>query len=152
MTHFQVTHSPRRLSEALALVRPFTWDVWIVLCITVFVSGPALFLIVIMPIRIRNRILRKVFAKPKTFHHIVYMREINRNTRIKFNLKRKRLRHLNDEEPSNMLSQCIWFTVNVYLKQCEFFMWDYGFLNHEQFSVGSCFELENFYLVKNENF
>lgn len=71
-----VTHAPRRLSEALALVRPFRLNVWPALIITVIVSGPVLYLVIIMP-----QWWRKSSQKEKenrdSFHHIDYIEEMN---------------------------------------------------------------------------
>ncbi|XP_065342494.1 ionotropic receptor 40a [Cloeon dipterum] len=40
-----ITHAPRPLSEAWALVRPFHWQVWLAVWISIAVTGPALYLI-----------------------------------------------------------------------------------------------------------
>ncbi|XP_071454129.1 ionotropic receptor 40a-like [Hetaerina americana] len=40
------THSPRLLNEALALVRPFHWQVWIPVAATALLSGPVLFTVI----------------------------------------------------------------------------------------------------------
>ncbi|CAH0381550.1 unnamed protein product [Bemisia tabaci] len=44
-----LTHSPGRLNEALALVRPFQWQVWLLVVLTVVASGPLLFIIIETP-------------------------------------------------------------------------------------------------------
>lgn len=44
-----VTHAPRRLNEAVALVRPFRKDVWPVITIFFVISGPILFLLMWLP-------------------------------------------------------------------------------------------------------
>ncbi|KAK7590098.1 hypothetical protein V9T40_001711 [Parthenolecanium corni] len=41
-----LTHSPGLLNEALALIRPFHWQVWPAIFITLLLSGPVLFLFV----------------------------------------------------------------------------------------------------------
>lgn len=43
------THAPKRLNEALALVRPFRWEVWPPLVFTIFVSGPLFYFIIAAP-------------------------------------------------------------------------------------------------------
>ncbi|XP_037052019.1 ionotropic receptor 40a [Bradysia coprophila] len=44
-----VTHSPRKLSEAFALIRPFRKEVWPFLILTVVISGPAFYYVVAIP-------------------------------------------------------------------------------------------------------
>uniref|UniRef100_A0AAG5CPX1 Ionotropic glutamate receptor L-glutamate and glycine-binding domain-containing protein n=1 Tax=Anopheles atroparvus TaxID=41427 RepID=A0AAG5CPX1_ANOAO len=46
-----VTHAPRKLNEALALVHPFQLTVWPPVIITILISGPILFLIISTPFR-----------------------------------------------------------------------------------------------------
>ncbi|XP_059621792.1 ionotropic receptor 40a-like [Phlebotomus argentipes] len=72
-----VTHAPRRLNEALALVRPFRLNVWSALIVTVIVSGPVLYLIIVIP---------------------QWWRKSSRENR-------------------NFFHQCVWFTINLFLKQ-----------------------------------
>uniref|UniRef100_A0AAG5CQN3 Ionotropic glutamate receptor L-glutamate and glycine-binding domain-containing protein n=1 Tax=Anopheles atroparvus TaxID=41427 RepID=A0AAG5CQN3_ANOAO len=67
-----VTHAPRKLNEALALVHPFQLTVWPPVIITILISGPILFLIISTPFRWRR---------------------------------------MHD------LERCIWYTINVYLRQ-----------------------------------
>ncbi|KAF6216930.1 hypothetical protein GE061_001281 [Apolygus lucorum] len=40
-----LTHAPGKLNEALALIRPFRWEVWPAVVFTVGLSGPLLFLL-----------------------------------------------------------------------------------------------------------
>ncbi|XP_017769277.1 PREDICTED: glutamate receptor ionotropic, delta-2 [Nicrophorus vespilloides] len=44
-----VTHAPSRLNEALALIRPFQWEVWPAIIVTVLIAGPALYVIKVVP-------------------------------------------------------------------------------------------------------
>lgn len=44
-----VTHAPRRLNEALALLRPFRWEVWPPLVFTIFVTGPLFYFVIAAP-------------------------------------------------------------------------------------------------------
>ncbi|KAK9497527.1 hypothetical protein O3M35_004231 [Rhynocoris fuscipes] len=41
-----LTHSPSRLNEALALIRPFHWQVWPAVLTTIFLAGPFLYLLI----------------------------------------------------------------------------------------------------------
>ena len=43
------THAPKRLNEALALVRPFRWEVWPLLLFTIVISGPAFYVLIAIP-------------------------------------------------------------------------------------------------------
>lgn len=44
-----VTHAPSKLNEALALLRPFHWQVWPAILVTLIVSGPILYVIIALP-------------------------------------------------------------------------------------------------------
>lgn len=44
-----VTHAPKRLNEALALVRPFRWQVWPPLVFTIAVTGPLFYFVIAVP-------------------------------------------------------------------------------------------------------
>ncbi|KAJ8928413.1 hypothetical protein NQ314_019002, partial [Rhamnusium bicolor] len=44
-----VTHAPSKLNEALALLRPFQWQVWPAIGVTFFVVGPILYAIIALP-------------------------------------------------------------------------------------------------------
>lgn len=44
-----VTHAPKRLNEALALVRPFRWEVWPPLVFTIAVTGPLFYFVIAVP-------------------------------------------------------------------------------------------------------
>ncbi|XP_014243481.1 ionotropic receptor 40a [Cimex lectularius] len=42
-----LTHAPGRLNEALALIRPFQWQVWPAVIVTIFISGPFLYMLIL---------------------------------------------------------------------------------------------------------
>ncbi|XP_050500121.1 ionotropic receptor 40a isoform X1 [Diabrotica virgifera virgifera] len=44
-----VTHAPSQLNEALALLRPFQWQVWPAIGVTIIAVGPVLFLLIALP-------------------------------------------------------------------------------------------------------
>ncbi|XP_059061371.1 ionotropic receptor 40a [Achroia grisella] len=44
-----LTHAPAKLSETLAIIRPFQWEVWPLVCATVLVTGPALWVVIAAP-------------------------------------------------------------------------------------------------------
>ncbi|XP_025831439.1 ionotropic receptor 40a [Agrilus planipennis] len=44
-----ITHAPSKLNEALALIRPFHWQVWPVIFAILMLSGPVLYALVILP-------------------------------------------------------------------------------------------------------
>ncbi|GBP37720.1 Ionotropic receptor 40a [Eumeta japonica] len=44
-----LTHAPDKLSETLALIRPFQWEVWPLVCATLIVAGPALWAVIAAP-------------------------------------------------------------------------------------------------------
>ncbi|KFB41314.1 AGAP004021-PA-like protein [Anopheles sinensis] len=117
-----VTHAPRKLNEALALVHPFQLTVWPPVIITIFISGPILFLIISTPFRWRrinqpkNRNdlwWRKRARKDKpTFYNLRYIEEMNYT---RFATKRIHLMDEKQDYPS--LERCIWYTINIYLRQ-----------------------------------
>ncbi|XP_021202684.1 ionotropic receptor 40a [Bombyx mori] len=44
-----LTHAPAKLSETLAIIRPFRWEVWPLVCATLFITGPALWIVIAAP-------------------------------------------------------------------------------------------------------
>ncbi|XP_023310509.1 ionotropic receptor 40a [Anoplophora glabripennis] len=44
-----VTHAPSKLNEALALLRPFHWQVWPAILVTCLAVGPMLYIIIALP-------------------------------------------------------------------------------------------------------
>ncbi|XP_031329082.1 ionotropic receptor 40a [Photinus pyralis] len=60
-----VTHAPSRLNEALALVRPFHWQVWPAVVATLIISGPILYVLIALPNRWQPR--RQIPSRCKLF-------------------------------------------------------------------------------------
>ena len=107
-----LTHAPRRLSEAFALVYPFHKDVWPPLVITVAVVGPILYLLIVIPDLLKNKRRKRQQLKP--FHDIAYIREMGITSR-----KRVLLRHeTRGWKKDGLLSRCVWFTCHIFLRQC----------------------------------
>ncbi|XP_046960635.1 ionotropic receptor 40a [Vanessa cardui] len=44
-----LTHAPDKLSETLAIIRPFRWEVWLLVGATLLVTGPALWVVIAAP-------------------------------------------------------------------------------------------------------
>lgn len=104
-----VTHAPRILSEAFVILRPFKIDVWPYVIFTVIVSGPVLYFIIIIP-KLFHRIPKDMEIYPE------YISEITGYGR-----NRKLLKIQEDElpMPKDLFDKCIWFTLQLFLKQCE---------------------------------
>lgn len=98
-----LTHAPRRLSEAFALVYPFHKDVWPPLIVTVVVVGPVLYFMVLAIERAQRK-----RRQPSSYHNIIYIREMRCHRMI----EDKRARH------EGLLSRCVWFTCHIFLRQC----------------------------------
>uniref|UniRef100_A0A1I8N7D3 Ionotropic glutamate receptor C-terminal domain-containing protein n=2 Tax=Musca domestica TaxID=7370 RepID=A0A1I8N7D3_MUSDO len=119
------THAPRRLNEALAILRPFKADVWPYLILTVIVSGPVFYFIIYIPFRwqadFRERQMKKKIKR--TAFHMVYIQEITRmDNRVARRFAKaeglsRRSQKAEDELPDNLFNKCIWFTVQLFLKQ-----------------------------------
>ncbi|XP_050079418.1 ionotropic receptor 40a [Anopheles maculipalpis] len=118
-----VTHAPRKLNEALALVRPFQITVWPPVIITILISGPILYVIISTPYRwkyghsrraTRNAPYhRKSFRQRKpAFYNLRYIEEMS-YTRA----TARRTDTLNQQQEYPSLDRCIWYTINVYLRQ-----------------------------------
>lgn len=91
-----ITHAPKQLNEAFALIRPFRFNVWPALFITIAISGPMLYLIIIIPMMWENpkqfnknrknrrnnknkrkfRKIKKVETNLNFFYHISYIKEM----------------------------------------------------------------------------
>ncbi|XP_013177605.1 PREDICTED: uncharacterized protein LOC106125067 [Papilio xuthus] len=44
-----LTHAPAKLSETLAIIRPFRWEVWPLVFATLLITGPALWIVIAAP-------------------------------------------------------------------------------------------------------
>ncbi|XP_058837184.1 ionotropic receptor 40a [Topomyia yanbarensis] len=112
-----VTHAPRKLSEALALVRPFQITVWPLVLVTIMISGPILYLIIALPYRLEEwtsdwfaRVRRlKVYRGP-SFYHLQYIQEMNYGVP-------QRATEIAGTPLHPSLDRCVWYTINVYLRQ-----------------------------------
>lgn len=120
------THAPRRLNEALAILRPFKADVWPYLILTVIISGPVFYFVISTPYRwqssARKRLCKKI-SKHSAFH-MCYIKEITRlDTLYQKRLVKRDLQFREAQRqkdlPANLFNRCIWFTVQLFLKQCK---------------------------------
>lgn len=109
-----LTHAKRRLSEAFALVYPFQAEVWPLLIFTIIAVGPILYLMILFPEWMEKRKPRER-KHLKSFHKMVYIREICRNRRKTIKGEKERSRRLNND---GLLSRCVWFTCHIFLRQC----------------------------------
>ncbi|XP_055848745.1 ionotropic receptor 40a [Episyrphus balteatus] len=106
-----VTHAPRRLNEALAVLRPFKKDVWPYLILTLVLSGPMLYMIIAIPYKLS-------FQKNKFGKMLFYAEYLNEITPISPKITADgEHQERNEEMPMNLLDRCIWFTVQLFLKQ-----------------------------------
>ena len=104
-----VTHAPRYLNEALALVRPFRFNVWPPLIITIILSGPILYFIISAPYK------WDIIKETPPFHYIEYIKEMSYGLRSR---KVEKTDQMTINEPPELLDKCIWYTINIYLRQC----------------------------------
>jgi hypothetical protein len=111
-----LTHAPRRLSEAFALVYPFQKDVWPPLVITVAVVGPILYLLIVIPDSLKRK--RRKRQQMKSFHDMVYINEM-RMAGKSLRWRHERLKKLKED---GLLSRCVWFACHIFLRQCQFVM------------------------------
>lgn len=114
-----VTHAPRKLSEALALVRPFQITVWPLVIFTIILSGPVLYLIIAMPFRLEDwmkgtldKARRLQVRRGPPFYDMQYIREMGYGLVPRADIAGT------PQHPS--LNRCVWYTINVYLRQCRF--------------------------------
>ncbi|XP_053698504.1 ionotropic receptor 40a [Sabethes cyaneus] len=110
------THAPRKLSEALALVRPFQLTVWPLVLITIIISGPILYLIIALPYRLEEwtrdwfaKATRLKICRATSFYHMQYIQEMNYRVPQHVEIAGT------PQYPS--LDRCVWYTINVYLRQ-----------------------------------
>lgn len=121
------THAPRRLNEALAILRPFKANVWPYLILTVIVSGPAFYFIIAAPHLWHTTTMRKL-SKKISQHDAFHMSYIKEITRLDTQFQRKFAKmeihfpSTNDAEelPPDLFNRCVWFTIQLFLKQCRF--------------------------------
>ncbi|XP_012160597.1 ionotropic receptor 40a [Ceratitis capitata] len=131
------THAPRRLNEAFAIIRPFKRDVWPYLILTVIFSGPIFYAIIAIPYKWHLPCQGRAGKRANELvFHVAYIREITGdNEMAKRLLRRQRQQQqllgetnaqqerLGDgalgmaEMPYNLFDKCIWFTVQLFLKQ-----------------------------------
>ncbi|CAH0727974.1 unnamed protein product, partial [Brenthis ino] len=50
-----LTHAPDKLSETLAIIRPFRWEVWPLVGATLLITGPALWIVIAAPLLWQRR-------------------------------------------------------------------------------------------------
>jgi hypothetical protein len=124
-----LTHAPRRLSEAFALVYPFQMEVWPALIFTFIITGPILYLMIIIPEWLRNRKRKneKLSEHPvDSFYSMIYIKEITRfpARNIQMNVKRTRKAATavvdSEVDTKGLLARCVWFTCQIFLRQCSF--------------------------------
>ncbi|XP_053959003.1 ionotropic receptor 40a [Anastrepha ludens] len=137
------THAPRRLNEAFAIIRPFKRDVWPYLILTVIFSGPIFYAIIAIPYKWhlpcqtlqanrqpRERLQqRDVERDGELVFHMAYIKEITGDNELTRRLLRQQQQQLYKEQerrgrvpalteiPHNLFDKCIWFTVQLFLKQ-----------------------------------
>lgn len=105
------THSPHALNEALALVRPFRMNVWPALIITIILSGPMLYWIIVIPNHWRTTVKR--LKRPNKYRcYRQYLCEITIPAVRRFPWKETSVKN-----SENLLFKCIWFTLTVFLRQ-----------------------------------
>lgn len=148
-----VTHAPRKLSEALVLIRPFLWEVWPILAVTVVISGVGLYFAIVIPYiyedkyefyqwrhylshrRQKNLVASRISTAKKleAKTHFHYIDEITRNKRNKLGQT-----HLIIYKgiPRGILNNVSWFIVNLYLKQCKvIFLNSHSSVNKRNFQL-----------------
>lgn len=134
------THAPKRLNEALVLVRPFRYEVWPLLLFTIAITGPAFYFIIAIPYkwqttdegtrprmhtwkRLKQHKPPPIYKNP-IFAYTMEMRYSIRDVEA-FNrrdLQRKAFRQHSPihKLPENLFEKCVWFTITLFLKQCGF--------------------------------
>lgn len=135
-----VTHAPRKLSEALVLIRPFLWEVWPILAITVLISAPALYFVIVVPYILEEKYdyyMWHNFSQQKkrtwvdsrattaekvdTTTRFYYINEITKDKDGKLG-KTQLIQYTGI--PKGLFNNVSWFIVNLFLKQCIYnFHW-----------------------------
>ncbi|XP_068150991.1 ionotropic receptor 40a [Drosophila tropicalis] len=112
------THAPRRLNEALAIMRPFKPDIWPYLILTIVFSGPIFYCIIAMPYKWRNR--RITLDVEQLGDLCIYMAYIKEITPCVVKIKHRRPKRrmpMEPKMPTQLFEKCIWFTLRLFLKQ-----------------------------------
>lgn len=132
------THAPKRLNEALVLVRPFRYEVWPLLLFTIAITGPAFYFIISIPFKWQTdpdnapawkRPKRKpapIYSRRNPiFVHTMEMSYSIRDVEA-FNQRYQRDRSRRHQYyspvhklPANLFEKCVWFTITLFLKQCK---------------------------------
>lgn len=128
-----LTHAPRRLSEAFALIYPFQMEVWPALIFTIIITGPILYLMIFVPEWLKNRTKSRRSEHPtKPFYSMIYIKEITRFP-ARIHMQRTAAviastaetgRHVNMD---GLLSRCVWFTCQIFLRQCSYHSYYYHY-------------------------
>lgn len=118
-----VTHSPRKLNEVLVLIRPFQWNVWPMLVLTVIITAPALYVIIMLPYKWHDRydvfMIKKSVTPVTTTSPLSkvfeprYLNEITNGHRVSRGVGLIRYKGI----PKRMFDNISWFVVNLFLKQ-----------------------------------
>ncbi|KAH8262975.1 hypothetical protein KR044_002768, partial [Drosophila immigrans] len=120
------THAPRRLNEALAIMRPFKLDIWPYLILTIVFSGPIFYGIIALPHKWRRR--QVALDVEQLGDLCVYMAYIKEITPCVLLMRSRRTRRAPpaDAMPPQLFERCIWFTLRLFLKQsCHELYHDY---------------------------
>jgi hypothetical protein len=121
-----ITHAPRRLSEALALVYPFQREVWPALIFTVLITGPILYFMIVIPewlLERRQKGRGRRHRKP--FYNIIYIKEITKATRtttkaVSINHRAAAAAEAGKLKRDGLFGRCVWFTCHIFLRQCSY--------------------------------
>ncbi|KAH8339650.1 hypothetical protein KR067_012159, partial [Drosophila pandora] len=104
------THAPRRLNEALAILRPFKPDIWPYLILTIVFSGPIFYFIIYIPyLWRRHNIPLDIEYCGGLRIYLAYIKEITPSP-VR---SHQPTMHL----PVELFQKCIWFTLRLFLKQ-----------------------------------
>ncbi|CRK95755.1 CLUMA_CG009212, isoform A [Clunio marinus] len=112
-----LTHAPRRISEAFALVYPFDASVWPPLVFTVVIVGPILYFMVVILEKLKKRKKKQKYSN--SYGKMIYTREI-----FSMKIDGKRKKHARILEQDGLLSLCVWFTCHIFLRQPANFPYD----------------------------
>ncbi|XP_020809408.1 ionotropic receptor 40a [Drosophila serrata] len=110
------THAPRRLNEALAIMRPFKQDIWPYLILTIVFSGPIFYGIITMPYIWRRHHVK--LDEEQLGYNCIYMTYIKEITPGHVMVKLKKIKvPIVQQMPNQLFEKCIWFTLRLFLKQ-----------------------------------